>query len=79
MSIEPTLFAKKLRAIREHVGMPRPRFAEVLNIPPTTLKNYELGYRHAPASLVVALYNSGLTTLYVTYLLSEYQPVDSIQ
>ncbi|NLR37488.1 helix-turn-helix domain-containing protein, partial [Aeromonas hydrophila] len=32
---------KRLRQLREHLGLSRPKFADMLGIPPTTLKNYE--------------------------------------
>lgn len=36
---------KRLRTLRENMGLSRPKFAALLGIPPTTLKNYELNYR----------------------------------
>ncbi|OEC50256.1 MULTISPECIES: helix-turn-helix transcriptional regulator [unclassified Aeromonas] len=36
---------KRLRTLRENMGLSRPKFADLLGIPPTTLKNYELNYR----------------------------------
>ncbi|HDO1377067.1 TPA: helix-turn-helix transcriptional regulator [Aeromonas veronii] len=36
---------KRLRQLRERLGLSRPKFADLLGIPPTTLKNYELNYR----------------------------------
>ncbi|WP_447779097.1 helix-turn-helix domain-containing protein [Aeromonas veronii] len=36
---------KRLRTLREGMGLSRPKFADLLGIPPTTLKNYELNYR----------------------------------
>lgn len=36
---------KRLRLLRERLGLSRPKFADMLGIPPTTLKNYELNYR----------------------------------
>jgi putative transcriptional regulator len=35
----------RLRLLRERLGLSRPKFADMLGIPPTTLKNYELNYR----------------------------------
>ena len=53
MTPELPVLAAKLRRLREHLGMSRPAFAELLGIPPTTLKNYENGYREAiPASVI---------------------------
>ncbi|MGY4020127.1 helix-turn-helix domain-containing protein, partial [Aeromonas salmonicida] len=37
--------AKRLRQLREQLALSRPKFADLLGIPPTTIKNYELGYR----------------------------------
>ena len=43
---------RRIREARESIGLSRPKLAEVLNMPPTTLKNYELCYRSAaPATL----------------------------
>ncbi|MDF2415460.1 helix-turn-helix domain-containing protein [Aeromonas sp. 1HA1] len=36
---------KRLRELRERLGLSRPKFADLLGIPPSTLKNYELNYR----------------------------------
>lgn len=36
---------KRLRKLRERLGLSRPKFADLLGIPATTLKNYELNYR----------------------------------
>lgn len=36
---------KRLRQLRERLGLSRPKFADMLGIPATTLKNYELNYR----------------------------------
>lgn len=74
----PTL-AAKLRRLREHLKMARPEFAELLGIPPTTLKNYENGYREAiPASVIVTLANTASTARYVPYLLNNSATVDTI-
>lgn len=37
--------AQNLRNLRKFLDVSRPAFAEMLQIPPTTIKNYELGYR----------------------------------
>ena len=50
--------AKNLRVFRErYVKMSRPKFAEILGIPPTTLKNYELGYREVGVCIYNGIYN----------------------
>ncbi|MGY3892872.1 helix-turn-helix domain-containing protein [Aeromonas enterica] len=36
---------QRLRKLRESMGLSRPKFADLLGIPATTLKNYELNYR----------------------------------
>ncbi|PKQ81884.1 transcriptional regulator [Aeromonas sobria] len=43
--------AKRLRMLRELLNLSRPKFADLLGIPPTTLKNYELGYREIGGGL----------------------------
>ncbi len=49
-------FGKRLREVREAEEMSRPVFGSLLELPPTTIKNYELGYRTAcPASLIAKL------------------------
>jgi putative transcriptional regulator len=74
----PTL-AAKLRRLREHLKMARPEFAELLGIPPTTLKNYENGYREAiPASVIITLANTESIANYVPYLLNNSAAVDTL-
>ncbi|EIM1710246.1 helix-turn-helix transcriptional regulator [Aeromonas dhakensis] len=45
----PSMFdsiGKRLRFVRDNaLQLSRPKLAEIMGIPPTTLKNYELGYR----------------------------------
>ena len=56
----------------------RPRGAR-LGIPPTTLKNYENGYREAiPASVIVTLAKTASTANYVPYLLNNSATVDTL-
>lgn len=50
--------AKKIRIVRERVGMSRPKFAALIGVPPDSLKNYELGLRESiPADLLLAIIN----------------------
>ena len=50
--------AKNLRVFRErYAKMSRPKFATILGIPPTTLKNYELGYREVGVCIYNGIYN----------------------
>lgn len=45
--------AERIRKLREACGLSRPKFAAVLDgMPPTTLKNYELGYREPGAKVI---------------------------
>ncbi len=48
---------RRLRQLREAMGLSRPKFAEKLGIPPTTLKNYELGYREIGGGLLLQIAN----------------------
>jgi len=76
---ELPVLAAKPRRLREHLKMSRPAFAELLGIPPTTLKNYENGYREAiPASVIITLANTASTACYVPYLLSNTAAVDTL-
>ncbi len=79
MTPELPVLAAKLRRLREHLGMSRPAFAELLGIPPATLKNYELGYREAiPASLILTIYNKPELANYANYLLDDAKPLDTL-
>jgi len=49
------VLSEKLRAIRKAMNMSRPVFADLLGIPPVTLKNYENKYRKTPGSLIVKM------------------------
>lgn len=74
----PTL-AAKLRRLREHLKLSRPAFAELLGIPPTTLKNYENGYREAiPATVIITMANNPSTANYTQYLLNNATGVDAL-
>ena len=76
---ELPVLAAKLRRLREHLKLSRPAFAELLGIPPTTLKNYENGYREAiTASVIVTLANTASTANYVHYLLNNSASVDTL-
>lgn len=46
---------KRMRQMREKLGLSRPKFAEWLGIPPTTLKNYENGYREISGGLLLII------------------------
>lgn len=66
---EEIQFAHNLRAVREHLCLSRPKFAALLDMPPTTLKNYELKYRSAPAALIFKLNACEQTRQFVPELL----------
>ena len=47
----------QLKAIRAASGLSRPKFAALIGVPQTTLKNYECGYREAvPVTLLQQMY-----------------------
>ena len=48
----PASLPARLLSIRNHYGISRPVFADVLGIPQTTLKNYELGYREIDVNVM---------------------------
>ena len=61
--------AQNLRNLREFLDVSRPTFAEMLQIPPTTIKNYELEYRKLSLTCVqniAALLSKPLGERFVT-------------
>jgi DNA-binding transcriptional regulator YiaG len=46
---------KRPRELRERLGLSRPKFADMLGIPATTLKNYELNYREIGGGTLLLL------------------------
>ena len=68
---------QKLRRVRDHLGVSRPVFAEMLGVPPTTLKNYEMTYRvSVPASLLIKITSHPKLTQFAIYLIDENLSVD---
>lgn len=55
IAAEMTLVAKRIRQFRESLALSRPKFSDALDVPPTTLKNYELGYRTAGSEFLIAV------------------------
>ena len=62
--------AKRLRQLREQLKLSRPKFADQLGIPPTTLKNYELGYREIGGGLFLLIANHPELKRQVDWLLT---------
>ena len=61
--------AQNLRNLRKFLNVSRPAFAEMLQIPPTTIKNYELEYRKVSLACVqniAALLSKPLGERFVT-------------
>lgn len=71
MSLAPVSVGQKIRHIRETLGLSRPKFAELLGVPPTTLKNYELGYREVGGAFLVALAHQEELHKFTLWLLSD--------
>ncbi|WP_346208956.1 helix-turn-helix transcriptional regulator [Aeromonas salmonicida] len=61
---------KRLRQLREALELSRPKFAALLDIPPTTLKNYELGYREIGGSLFLLIAHHAELQAHTTWLLT---------
>lgn len=58
-AIEATAFVgKRIRILREYKKLSRPVMSRMLDIPPTTLKNYELGYRNTGLEMIMAIEDS---------------------
>ncbi|WP_265466472.1 helix-turn-helix domain-containing protein [Aeromonas salmonicida] len=62
--------AKRLRQLREQLNLSRPKFADLLGIPHTTLKNYELGYREIGGGLLLLIANHPGLTQYTGWLMT---------
>ncbi|WP_429023093.1 helix-turn-helix domain-containing protein [Aeromonas allosaccharophila] len=62
--------AKRLRQLREQLKLSRPKFADLLGIPPTTLKNYELGYREIGGGLFLLIANHPALKRHIDWLLT---------
>ena len=77
MNPDTSLVGKKIRQIRESMGLSRPKFAELLQVPPTTLKNYELGYREVGGAFLVALAQHPDLHKFTLWLLSD-STLDSV-
>ena len=61
---------QRLRLLRKAMGLSRPKFAEKLGIPPTTLKNYELGYRDIGGGFLLLVANHNELNEYVIWLMN---------
>ncbi|AJE36325.1 helix-turn-helix transcriptional regulator [Aeromonas hydrophila] len=59
---------KRLRQLREHLGLSRPKFADMLGIPPTTLKNYELNYREISGGTLLLIAQHPELSAHFTWL-----------
>lgn len=77
MNPDTSIVGKKIRQIRESMGLSRPKFAELLQVPPTTLKNYELGYREVGGAFLVALAQHPELHKFTLWLLAD-RPIDSV-
>ncbi|WP_346209098.1 helix-turn-helix transcriptional regulator [Aeromonas salmonicida] len=66
--------AKRLRQLREQLKLSRPKFADLLGIPPTTLKNYELGYREIGGGLFLLIANHLELKRHLDWLLTGQAP-----
>lgn len=55
LNADTLLLAKRIRQFRESLGLSRPKFADILDVPPTTLKNYELGYRTTGSEFLIEI------------------------
>ena len=55
IAAEMTLVAKRIRQFRESLALSRLKFSDALDVPPATLKNYELGYRTAGSEFLIAV------------------------
>ncbi len=59
----------RIRILREAAKLSRPKLAEQLGIPPTTLKNYELQYRATGLGIVIKMTALPMFSRYTSWLL----------
>ncbi len=71
MNLSEVSVGQKIRQIREVIGLSRPKFAELLSVPPTTLKNYELGYREVGGAFLVSMASHPQLHQFTLWLLSD--------
>lgn len=71
MNFSEVSVGQKIRQIREVIGLSRPKFAELLSVPPTTLKNYELGYREVGGAFLVSMASHPQLHQFTLWLLSD--------
>lgn len=64
---------KRLRMLRAQLKLSRPKFAALLDMPQTTLKNYELGYREIGGSFFLAMGNHNQLTEHTFWLMTGTQ------
>ncbi|WP_425292796.1 helix-turn-helix domain-containing protein [Aeromonas veronii] len=65
---------KRLHLLRKkHLKLSRPKFAALLDMPPTTLKNYELGYREIGGGFFLAIANHNSLTEHAFWLMTGTQ------
>lgn len=65
---------RRLRQLREALGLSRPKFADKVGIPPTTLKNYELGYREIGGGTFLLIANHHELNEFSPWLLTGTNP-----
>lgn len=61
---------KRLRLLRERLGLSRPKFADMLGIPATTLKNYELNYREISGGTLLLIAQHPELSAYFAWLMT---------
>ena len=71
MNLSEVSVGQKIRQIREVIGLSRPKFAELLSVPPTTLKNYELGYREVGGAFLFSMASHPQLHQFTLWLLSD--------
>ena len=71
MNLSEVSVGQKIRQIREVIGLSRPKFAELLSVPPTTLKNYGLGYREVGGAFLVSMASHPQLHQFTLWLLSD--------
>lgn len=65
----------RVRCVREALAMSRPKFAELLGVPQTSLKNHELCYREVSGNVLHDILHNRETSFYAREMFLEVPPL----
>ena len=65
----------RVRCVREALAMSRPKFADLLDMPQTSLKNHELCYREVSGQVLHDILHNRETSFYAREMFLEVHPL----